>query len=247
MRSYKLSVLALISMLALSSMIFTTVRNNGLASSKNDGNYAQNHLQDNDELDEQLPLIDYDAPESNDSKKRARRRKKGAKYDNASNPLSDAYARKTHVNEGVPRSALPVAVSSVILIGTVTEVEAVLSNDRTGVYTEIAIQIEEILKDDSQQLTVGSSVVVERQGGRVKFPSGHITTEHVTGTGIPHTGKRYLLFLTRVPLDLYIHFGYELIGSKVGLLDKYPGHPSQSYKGADVKKLISDLRAALTK
>jgi hypothetical protein len=234
-------------MLALSSTIFTTVRNKSLASSENDENYARNNLQDNDELNEQLPLIDYDAPESNDSKKRARRRKKGAKYDKASNPLSDAYTRKTHVNEGVPRSALPVEVSSVILIGTVTEVEAVLSNDRTGVYTELTIQIEEILKDDGQQLTPGSSVVVERQGGRVKFPSGHITTEHVTWTGMPRPGKRYVLFLTRVPLDLYIHFGYELTGSKVALLDKYPGHPSQSYKGADEWKLISDLRTALAK
>jgi hypothetical protein len=247
MRSYKLSVLVLISMLALSSIIFTTVRNKSLASSKSAEHYAQNNLQDNDELDEQLPLINYNAPESNDTTKRARRRRKGARYDKASNPLSDDYARKTHVNEGVPRSALPVDVSSVILIGTVTEVEAVLSNDRTGVYTELTIQIEEILKDDSQQLAPGSSVTVERQGGRVKFPSGHITIEHVTGTGIPRLGKRYLLFLTRVPQDLYIHFGYELTGSKVALLDRYPGHPSKSYKGADEEKLISDLRAALAK
>jgi hypothetical protein len=245
MRSYKLSVLGLISMLALSSIIFTTVRNKSLAS--NNENYARNNLQDNDELDEQLPLIDYDAPESKDSKKRERRRKKGLRYDKASNPLSDDYTRKTHVNEGVPRSALPVEVSSVILIGTVTEAEAVLSNDRTGVYTELTIQIEEILKDDSQQLSPGSSIEVERQGGRVRFPSGHITTEHVTGTGIPCPGKRYLLFLTRVPSDLYIHFGYELTGSKVALLDMYPRHPSQSYKGADEEKLISDLRAVLAK
>lgn len=249
MHSHKVRVLLLlISVLVLCAIVFATVHYKSLASSRRYENYRHpDNLQDNAVPDDQFPLTDYNALESTDQVKRSRRRKKGTKYDKASNPLSDAYALKTHINEGVPLSALPVEVSSVILIGTVTEVEAVLSNDRTGVYTEITIQIEEILKDDSQQLTPGGSVAVERQGGRVKFPSGHITTEHVAGTGIPRPGKRYVLFLTRVPLDLYIHFGYELTGSKVGLLDMYPGHPSQSYKGADEKKLIGDLRAALAK
>lgn len=247
MRSYRLSIFVLILMLAILSLIVTTVRDKSLASSRNNENHPQNKLQDNAELDAQLPLIDYNAPESTDPAKRARRRKRGAKYDKATNPLSDAYTRKTYINEGVPHSAFPVEVSSVVLVGTVTEVEAVLSNDRTSVYTEITLQVEEILKDDSQQLTPGCSITVERQGGRVRFPSGHITTEHVVGTGIPQRGKRYVLFLTRVPVDLYIHFGYELSGSKVALLDRYPGHPSNAYNGADEQKLMSDVRAALAK
>jgi hypothetical protein len=251
MRSYKVNVLwLLISLLFLCAIVFATTRYKSLASSKRYENHQRpDKLQENDETDEQSPLIDYNAPESTDSVKRTRRKKKGVKYNNAFSSISESSARVTHINEGVPLSALPVEQSAVIIIGTVAEAEAVLSSKRTGVYSEFTIQIDGIFKDDSQQLTPSTSLVAERQGGRVRFPSGHITIEHVTGTRMPQAGKRYLLFLTRIPLDqsLYIHFGYELTGSKVALLDKYPGHPSQSYKGVDAEKLISDLRAALVK
>ena len=218
---------------------------------QNQGDLApsQQHDSGREEFESQFPLTASEAPESTDPVKRTRRRRIGAKYDKASIPISESSDQITHVNEGVPRSALPVQQSKVILIGKIIETEAVLSNDRTSVYSEFTIQIDEILKDDSQQLTPNSSVVVERQGGRVKFPSGHISLEVVSGAGMPRLGKRYVLFLTRIPLDqsLYIHFGYELTGSKVALLDEYQNHPSQLYKGMDEAKLISDLRAALTK
>jgi hypothetical protein len=242
MRSYKVSLIFIISVVALSQIVIATIRHKDNTSRKSYGNIQRpDNLQENDEPDDQSPLVDYNAPESTDSVKRARRKKKGVKYNNAFS--------STHVNEGIPLSALPVEQSAVILIGTVVEAEAALSSKRTGVYSEFTIQIDEIFKDDSQQLISGTSLVAERQGGRVRFPSGHITIEHVTGTRMPRSGKRYLLFLTCIPQDqsLYIHFGYELTGSKVALLDKYPGHPSQSYKGTDEAKLISDLRAALAK
>lgn len=250
MRSHKVSLIFLISVLALSQIVIATIRHkNNLSGNSHVNVQRPYNLQENDETDDQSPLVDYDAPESKDPAKRARRKKRGVKYNNDFISIDESSTRITHVNEGIPLSALPVEQSAVILIGTVVEAEAVLSSKRTGVYSEFTIQIDEIFKDDTQQLSPGTSLVAERQGGRVRFPSGHITIEHVTGTRMPQAGKRYLLFLTRIPLDesLYIHFGYELVGSKVALLDKYRGHPSQSYKGADEGKLISDLRTTLTK
>lgn len=249
MRFYKVSVLLLlVSVLSLSIVTFATAHYKNLAANKRYQNHRQqNDIQDVDKSDDQFPLIESDQPETTEPVKRSRRRKKGARYDKAPIPLNATSDQIVHVNEGVPLSALPVAQSNVILIGSIIDAEAVLSNDRTSVYSEFTIQVEEILKDNHQKLLPASSVVAERQGGRVRFPSGHITLEWVTGTGMPRISRRYVLFLTRIPPDqsLYIHFGYEITGSKVTLLDKYEDHPSQAYRGVVVEKLINDLRAAL--
>src|SRR5436309_4654336 len=62
---------------------------------------------------------------------------------------------------GLP--ALPVGKSSSVIIGEITKAEAHMSEDKTAIYSEFAVRIESILKNDTKSsLTVGSLVSVER-------------------------------------------------------------------------------------
>ncbi|HEX8846047.1 MAG TPA: hypothetical protein VF791_15455 [Pyrinomonadaceae bacterium] len=206
----------------------------------------QSNSSNKNDFESQFPVVDCNAPESTDPGKKARRRAVGAKYDKASLPIDPSSEQITHINEGEPLTALPVKTSSVVLIGKVTDAEAVLSNDHTGVYSEFTVRVEEVLKSDGQPPFIGGeTVTLERLGGRVRFPSGHITLSMVTGTGMPRVGKRYAFFLVRNPQDfsLYIHTGYELTGGRAFPLDTSSQHPTKAYKGLEEAKLLKDLRA----
>src|SRR6185503_19404869 len=91
--------------------------------------------------------------------------------------------------------AFPVS-SDVIVIGTVREAKAYLSTDRTAIYSEVSLSIEEILKASSQHgLQINGRVTADRFGGAVRFPSGKILRQGWYGRNIPTSGHRYLLFL----------------------------------------------------
>lgn len=93
-------------------------------------------------------------------------------------------------------SALPVEKSDVVLIGTVSDSQAFLSNDKTGVYSEFSIQIAQLLKNISHSpLITGASITAERMGGRVRFSSNSLVTYIVSGQGMPRLGSRYAFFL----------------------------------------------------
>jgi hypothetical protein len=119
-------------------------------------------------------------------------------------------------------SALPVTQSDVILVGEVTDAKAYLSNDRVGIYSEFAIRADEVLKNGSPLLiTPTGSVVLEREGGRVRFPSGSVQRYAIANQGMPQVGKRYLLFLKSIEddQDFSIITGYELNTGRVSPLD----------------------------
>ena len=124
------------------------------------------------------------------------------------------------------------AASDVIVIGTVREVKAYLSEDRTNVYSEVSLSIEEILKADPQYgLKTGAVVTSDRSGGAVRFPSGKIVRRGFMGRGIPSTGHRYLLFLKDMgDSGFSIVTGYELSGKGVVPLDGIEGSDDSVYK-----------------
>lgn len=131
-----------------------------------------------------------------------------------------------------------------IVVAEVTEAEAVLSGDKSGVYTEFTLLIQDVLKDDSQ-LKVGDVNTAEREGGKVRLPSGQIVPVFVTGTRMPKVRERYLLFLYMHPIDqaMGIYTGYRLSGDSVTALDYYDA--TQIYTGASVDKLLGELKARL--
>ena len=202
------------------------------------------------EIEAEFPSVAFDEPEEPDETKRAKRRAKDERYDGKhmvqENP-SKSSAGSVLVNDwamGLP--SLPTAQSEVVVVGEVTDAQAHMSNDRSGVYSEFAVRVEEVLKNSTDaQLTSGSAIVLERQGGMVKHAPDNSRTYEIRGQGFPRKGRRYVFFLNSVgqELDYKIVTGYELRGNKVVLLDTAP--PFRVYAGADEATFLNTVREAI--
>jgi hypothetical protein len=211
-----------------------------------------------------LPIVDYDTPEPLDPEKLAARRQKGKKFDKARSPI-DPSSKVVHTAihndwELGLSSALPVTQSRAIFIGDVIEAQAYLSNDKTGIYSEFTVRVVELIKNGEESLTIDSVIELERQGGRVRVPSGHIQSYTVSGQGTPEVGRRYLFFLGYNPreastinvtepkeMSRNILTAYELREGKVFPLDNAGGRNFKAYSGADESAFLNDIRRALTK
>lgn len=99
------------------------------------------------------------------------------------------------INDDSPvEPALPTYNSDAVVIGTIQSASAFLSEDKTSVYSEFALQIFQVLKNPSSGFE-SASLTVLRPGGGVRFPSGNVKYFLIDGRGSPHVGNRYLLFL----------------------------------------------------
>src|SRR3712207_6769337 len=97
----------------------------------------------------QYPIADYNAPEPADPQEKAKRRKKGKKYDNATMPINPSAERVLqnsveHFLTGTP--ALPVSRSAAVILGKVTKAQAHLSADKGYVYSEFDVLVDEVIK-----------------------------------------------------------------------------------------------------
>jgi len=184
-------------------------------------------------------------------KQKARRKKYNSRYAPVISEASDKIFLVSDWDLRLP--ALPVARSAAVIIGEITDAQAQLSEDQTKIYSEFVVQINEVLKNDARApLVVGKSVIVERSGGRVRFPSGKIVVSSTNHQDLPRIGKRYVLFLTHESPngddseDFTILTGYELCDGQVFPLDKpVSGHPIMTYKGTSETSLLNDLVVAL--
>lgn len=212
--------------------------------------------EENTDVKSQFPIVDFTKNEDPDPIKREKRQKKSKKYDKETLGINETWDVTSIFSSWSTRlEPLPVNKSTVIVIGQITDASAYLSNDKTGVYSEFIIKVDKVLKNNSQlSLASGDSLTAQRDGGRVRFPSGHITFVSIPGQGMPRLGKQYVLFLSNTfpergvqDQDLYILTGYELRAGKIVPLD-YQGsvHPlNTTYKDADESKLMDDLRAEI--
>ena len=189
-----------------------------------------------------FPIADYASPGPTDPVERSKRQAKGKKYDKSHwNIYPDAQSSMARTHALDPRlPALPVAASAAVIVGQITDAKAYLSNDKTGVYSVFSVQLEAVLKNSSQlSLSNGSSIEVERDGGRVRFPNGR--TLIYVATNMPQVGLRYVLFLTNAQgSDLQILTGYELREGKVSPLDDLPN--LEVYENADETTFLNQLR-----
>lgn len=193
-------------------------------------------------LDEnRFPIADYGAPEPSDASQRAKRHAKGKKYDKSHwNIYPDAQSSmaETHaLNQDLP--ALPLAESTAVILGQIISANAYLSNDKTGVYSVFTVQVYEVIKNSSN-LSLSSSIEVERDGGRVRFPNGR--TLIYVSTNMPQVGLRYVLFLRNPPdqSDFQILTGYELQNGKVYPLDDLPN--LSVFENADETIFLNQVR-----
>ena len=159
------------------------------------------------------------------------------------------------VTHGPTEPAIPVA-SNVIVIGSIVDVEAYLSSDKTTLYTEATIKIEQALKGEVRYgLIPGTRLTAERTGGAVRFSSGKILRRATFGKNIPAKGHRYLLFLNEVndSQSFSIVTAYKLQNDTVFPLDGIGGSDGgfpqfaayKTYKNAAESTLIDDVRKAI--
>lgn len=210
---------------------------------------ARQEIQDKVDIS-QFPTLDYSARKV----RTAKEQKRSKKYNSGAPVITGTEKLISYSDWDLKLPALPVKISTAVIIGEVTDAQAYLSDDETKIYSEFVVQIEQVLKNDSKTtpLSVGSSVITERSGGRVKFPSGKIAVSVGNNQDLPRSGTRYLLFLThegpeaKQYEDFHILTGYELRDGKVFPLDKPgSGHPMTAYKGANETSLFKDLAMAL--
>lgn len=205
-------------------------------------------------LDEsQFPVAaeeEAEPPTSAERIKRAKKEKKYGKYKDTIGPGVTVASVHYHWPPGFP--TLPVAQSDAVVIGEVSDAKARVTEDKSTVYSEFDVNVVEVLKNDSQApLSPGRSVIVERPGGRVQYPSGHISRFSLTGWGMPRLSGRYVLFLTRNSEDPSYHLvtGYELRGGRVSPLDRTTSNETDfdAYINMDEMAFLKQLDAAIAK
>jgi len=148
------------------------------------------------------------------------------------------------------KPALPVYGSDLIITGTVTDRQAHLSNDRTAVYSEFTVEIEQIIKGAASQRTIA----VQHFGGAVRLPSGKILRRGKSDERMPSDNRKYLFFLKNQDENesFSILTAYELRDSRVFPLDGVnppadgSKHPEfAKYEGIEQEKLLSLIAAAM--
>lgn len=207
------------------------------------------------QFESQFPVVDYSSPGPSDPGERAKRHARNSHYDK-----KGLVAKPNHSGKGegtaiindweVGLSALPVSQSTAVIIGEVINAQAFLSNDKSGVYSEFSIRVEEIFKDSAQVISNGGVIIAEREGGRVRFAPDDVELYTIDGQGMPQVGRRYLLFLkdTEGGQAYHIVTGYELRASQVFPLDLTNRSRSMFdvYKHAEVDTFLRIVKDAIT-
>jgi hypothetical protein len=202
-----------------------------------------------DELRSQFPVVDYDETEITDKVKLAKRKEKNKHFDNKNLVNKDPTTRITEaarIVEGADVPALTVAQSNLIVIGDVEDAQAHLSNDKSGVYTELTVRINEVIKNDaSASLAQGGEVSVLREGGIVRYSNGHQRLYHMAEEGMPKTARKYVLFLRAIDQsqDYDLLTAYEI--SADGIVPVDLARRFKAYEGYDKETFLQTIRTLI--
>lgn len=200
----------------------------------------------------QFPLAEEAAPEPStpvERNKKEEKEKKYKKYKDTIGPGVTVASAHYHWPPGFP--TLPVSQSDAVIMGEVVDAKAYVSGDKSTVYSEFTIRIDKVLKDDTHQpLSAGGSIIAERPGGRVRYPSGHVSRFSLTGWGMPRAMRQYVLFLTRNSEDRSYRLvtGYELRDGRISPLDRTTSSDTDfdAYINMDEATFSKKLDDALT-
>lgn len=208
--------------------------------------------------EDKLPTVNFDAPEPGNANEKARRNARGKRFDGSlivAEPHPEAGAKGILDSWMQRLPALPVDAGDVIVTGDVTNAQAYLSPDKTGVYTEYTVRVDEVMKQYSAApIVTGGFVDAQREGGRVRFSSGRVQSYITHYQGVPVTGRKYVLFLKRnEQTDVFtLLTGYERRDGHVYPLDgvDLPQGATEipqfaAYKGMDEATFFKALRSAL--
>lgn len=250
---------------ALVSMLIITLGN--LAASlysqaRHAPSQGQSNASNKDQMSEhakesksRFPVADYNAPEDTEPAKRAKRKARNERHNKsmmgvkggltAPPDSGDEIVLRTDWEVNVPR--IPAAQSSVVVTGEIVDANAYISADENGVYSEFGLRVEETMKkDDSWAVSAGEVISVERQGGRVRYPSGRVEWYRIALQDLPLVNHRYVLFLKRIDEDSFsIVTGYELREGHVYALDG--ASQFRALDGAEEVALLKSVREAIAK
>lgn len=196
------------------------------------------------------PVTDFEAPEPSEAQEHAVRRLRSEKYNKSKlevNPLDVSENSFLTHSETDDLPSLPVRQSDVIVLGQVVDAHAHLSSDKTGVYSEFTMRADDVLKNDAPlSVTQGSSIAVQREGGRVRFPSGRVHLYSISSERMPGVGGRYVLFLKRLERGqaFILLTGYALRGGQISPLDG--NKQFEVYKGIGEAAFIDEIKRAAT-
>lgn len=224
---------------------------------------GQNKVASNIENDETVtPVTNLNTLEPADPKEKALRRLRNKRHDYSGNSTdaqrfilnenSLPIALDLPISHGPKLYSIPAQESDAVIIGEVTDAHAYLSNDKTNVYSEFTLRLEDVLKDSTALLYTGAIIAAERRGGTVKLRSGKTLVRGALGRTMPRVGQRYVLFLNYAEEGQIfpIITGYELRNDKVipldGLSRKTPDLAAfAAHRGADETTFINQIRQAL--
>jgi len=216
--SFMLLLIATLVILVASTALVSMRAQNQKGLPRND--QAQRKL----DFENRFPIADYSAPEPADPQERAKRKSKDNRFPKGVlDELPNVTESEIVDGHGLERRpTLPVALSDMIIVGNVLNTQAYLSSNKTGLFSEFTISIEEVLKTTgSDPVLPGADILVEREGGRIRYPSGRVRWVRFAHEGMPSIGGRYVLFLRRTgPENIpTILTGYELRAGRVLPLD----------------------------
>jgi hypothetical protein len=213
---------------------------------------SQSQQKETDKSDENFPLVSLDT--SNQAQRLDETRKmRNEKFDNSRWVKQTVYegvasvGRMSHWQLGLP--ALPVQKSDVVAVGVVKSAEAFLSNNQTGVYSEFSVLVDSLVKDNqSKPIESGANIVVQRAGGRVRYPTGQIVKYSVSGQEMPRLNGKYVFFLGYdKQREVYrIITAYEVSYGKVTALDgkrkdRKSGFVFSQYDGVEERQFMNEL------
>lgn len=157
---------------------------------------VSSYSQNNNSVD--LPIVDYDAEITKEKSKT--RKEKDERFKGHGNSDKRPIAELPNGVEPLPTnahwwlglSAVPMDQSDVVILGNIVARDTHLSDDRTGIYSEFTVQVNEVFRDSTSAVVAGSPLFVNRPGGSVRFASGKIQRYRLSGQGFPRAGSQYV-------------------------------------------------------
>jgi hypothetical protein len=146
---------------------------------------------------------------------------------------------------------LPAAQSDAVIYGEIVDGQALLDDDKMGIYSVFSVRVVETFKGGQELCTFDGMLTAMRPGGAVRFPSSKVQRYRITKQGFPKRGRQYVLFLKRSDQgELSILTGYELRAGRVMPLDGDDKDPRGDlqfarYRGADEESFMHALREAV--
>jgi len=190
--------------------------------------------------------VDYSKAPENPSSARVSVNKRyddqGWVYKVINNPETAGVGRITDDPAPPP---FPISESALIVVGDVISVNAFLSNDRGGVYTEFTIRIDELLKNSESGKAAPQKVIADREGGIVLYPNGQRVMYQSSERGLPLLGSRYLFFLKKngQSPNYEIIASYDITGARAVQVENIPSF--EEFKGLDKAVFLDKVRVGI--